>query len=78
MLCPPEKSGGLFYWAVVAKNRKVPQGYSPARPIHAKSRRDRAPENAGSLTPIGMTFINGYRVIAESSIWSHLAQHSCG
>jgi hypothetical protein len=36
--------------------QKVPPGYSPADlPILAKSGREWGPENAGSLTPIGMT-----------------------
>jgi len=35
---------------------KVPQGYSPALPIHAKNGPRMGPDNAGSLTPFGMTF----------------------
>ena len=48
--------GNLTFLQNRAK-QKVPQGCSPPDlPILAKSEREWGPENAGSLTPFGMTF----------------------
>jgi hypothetical protein len=57
------------------EKHKVPQGYSPALPIHAKGGREREPENADSLTPFGMTFCRkkGYLEDQEFLLFLDLA-----